>query len=70
MAFGNTSHINKNIIFSIVIISLGAIISGYEDLDANYLGYIFIFMNNTFTGLSLELTNYINKTKNINALGK
>jgi len=55
-------------ITSILLITIGAIIAGLNDLNANYVGYLYILGNNIISALLLELTSYMNVKKNMGAL--
>jgi len=46
---------SKTEVFAVSLISVGALIAGANDLNADFLGYFFIILNNVFTAIHFQL---------------
>jgi len=52
---------SRNIFLAVGFISTGAIVAGFNDLNANYFGYFLVFMNNVLSVAYYEVLSRISK---------
>ena len=67
LAFGKAQE--RDVIFAVMLMVLGAIIAGMNDMEFNLYGYFMVVLNNVATSVYLIMIGRVSKKSGLNAFG-